>query len=68
MNHNKEKQRCPAVKINKYNNFDCGLPEGAHVHVDRRTKERWGEGGPPYGMRRKYAKKYSNAKVHRRYG
>lgn len=35
------------------------------MHVDTATSQRWGDGGPPRGMRRKYAKKYANQKLGR---
>lgn len=63
----KEKSRCTARQVNRrVPDFECKLQEGAHnIHVDPRTDERWSEGGPPRGMRRKYTKKYANPKLHR---
>lgn len=63
-----KKGRCTARQANRQTpDFECSLVDSAHtVHVDPRTGQRWGEGGPPRGMRRKYPKKYANHKIHRR--
>jgi len=58
--------KCHAVQANRRAaDFDCRLGPGHTVHVDTLTSQRWGEGGPPRGMRRKYPKKYANHKLNR---
>jgi len=62
------KARCSARFTNRrVPDFECRLDEGNHtIHVDPKTGTRWGDGGPPRGMRRKYEKKYANTKIYRR--
>lgn len=58
--------RCIATWINRrVSDFECRLTTGHTVHVDPRTGTRWGDGSVPRGMRRRYAKKYANRKLHR---
>ncbi len=65
VNRQKEK-KCQAIQVNmRAPDLECRIATGHTVHVDPRTGVRWGDHGPPLGMRRKYPKKYANHKLSR---
>ena len=56
--------RCVAIQTNRYvPDFECQLITGHSVHIDPRTKTRWGLGSVPHGMRRRGYKAYTNPKL-----